>query len=182
MIQKFGPEVEVEETQNQTLGTEPATEKNQNVDSSLESEKEESSSKASGTSKEPPQSILKYQKKVQVGEATYVKPDRQSASAELRTKLQQHSKDLKGGSAIFEKKSAAQPIGRFITAIMAAKISEKSQLPSSSITEKGEVGRKKKEKRPQRRMVKQLLLRSSVQKWGVTPLSQTINDPFLLEY
>ncbi|GFZ08668.1 hypothetical protein Acr_20g0004760 [Actinidia rufa] len=120
LIQKFGPEVEVEETQNQTLGTEPATEKNQNVDSSLESEKEGSSSKASGTSKEPPQSILKYQKKVQVGEATYVKPDRQSASAELRTKLQQHSKDLKG---------------------------EKSHLPSSSIPEKGEVGRKKKEKK-----------------------------------
>ncbi|GFZ13832.1 hypothetical protein Acr_24g0000220 [Actinidia rufa] len=68
LIQKFGPEVEVEETQNQTLGTEPATEKNQNVDPSLESEKEGSSrARLPGRAKSLPRASSSTKKKCRLG-------------------------------------------------------------------------------------------------------------------
>ncbi|GFZ01947.1 hypothetical protein Acr_15g0005560 [Actinidia rufa] len=127
LTQKSGPEVEAEEIRKQALVPEPVTEENQNLDSRIEPEKEESLNKVSGPSKEQPLSIPKQQKKCMWG---------QLLSSKL-ARLQ------------MQRKSAAQPIGRSITAILAAKNSEKSQPPSSSdpAPVKGEEGKKKRDKK-----------------------------------
>ncbi|GFS35505.1 hypothetical protein Acr_00g0040240 [Actinidia rufa] len=102
--------------------------------------KEESQSKVTKHIKEQQSSILKPQKEVQLGEAGTVKQNK--ANTEAKTVE-------KSGPMISEKKGAAQPPRRSITAILAAKNSGKSH-PYSSYNPapvKGEEARKKKDKK-----------------------------------
>ncbi|GFY93055.1 hypothetical protein Acr_08g0014510 [Actinidia rufa] len=142
--EESGPVVEAE-VQYRASGSDPATEESQNPNSRLEPEIEDSVSKALGLSTGQTPSIPKQQKKVQVGAA--VKQAIQIASAELKTNLQQPHRDLKGGAATVQKKNAAQPTGRSITATLAAKNLDRSQLPSTLTLAKGEEGKKNRDKK-----------------------------------
>ena len=132
---------------NQASGPETVTSVSQDMDPKIDQGTEQSVRKGPGQAKEQHRNMPKHQRKVQVGEAIYNKQASQIASADFRNRLQQPT-NLKGGSSIVEKKIAAQPKSRSITAILATKNSERPQLPSPpNPLAKGEEGSKKKVKK-----------------------------------